>query len=271
LTVSFLAGTIGSLTGLGGGIIITPVLVILFHFDLHFAMGASLIAVIATSTGSSTAYLDKGYSNIRIGLLLETTAVAGAMLGALLIPFISKAYLSFLFSILLFLSAYLALKRREDLENWKTSHSWSKALRLNGSYSNGQQLKTYHVQNVPIGLFTMLFAGVLSGLLGIGSGILKVLTMDYALRLPYRVATTTSNFMIGITAATSASIYFAHGYVNPTITCPVVIGVFIGAYAGTQLLPLLRIIQLRIIFVILILLMGIQMLVQALHTLYGST
>lgn len=265
LLFSFLAGFLGALTGLGGGIVVTPVLVVLFHINIHYAMGASLITVIATSSGAAAAYLREGYTNLRIGMYLETAAVLGALAGALLISYVSKSFLAILFSFVLFLSAYLTLKRQEESDQYTTSHPWALKLKLNGTYPLQDKLQAYHVQNAPMGLIIMGLAGVLSGLLGIGSGILKVLAMDQALRLPYKVATTTSNFMIGITAATSAGIYFANGYINPTITFPVVIGVFIGSFIGARLLPILNIRALRLIFSLVIVVIGLQMLYQALQ------
>tara|TARA_R110000868_G_scaffold244441_1_gene500746 strand:+ start:1528 stop:2403 length:876 start_codon:yes stop_codon:yes gene_type:complete len=264
LVFAFLAGMVGSLTGLGGGIIVIPVLVILFHVDIHFAMGAALISVIATSSGATVAYLREGYTNIRIGMFLETAAVLGAFVGALLISVVPKNYLAILFSIVLFISAFLTIRRHEELESYDTSHPWAKALNLDGSFPHKGKLAIYHVQHAPLGLFIMGIAGMLSGLLGIGSGSLKVLAMDQALRLPYKVATTTSNFMIGMTAATSAGVYFAAGYVNPVITFPVVIGVFIGSFLGARLLPHIKIKALRIGFSIVICYIGLQMLYQTL-------
>jgi len=252
LIFSFFAGLLGALTGLGGGVVIIPVLVLLFHINIHYAMGASLISVIATSSGTAIAYLREGYINLRIGLFLETSAVVGALLGALLIAFVSKSFLAVLFSLLLFFSAYLTMKRKEHLENYQTSHPWAIALKLDKA--------NYHVQNVPLALGIMGFAGLISGLLGIGSGALKVLAMDQALRLPYKVSTTTSNFMIGLTAAVSVGIYFAHGYIQPVIVFPVSLGVLMGAFAGARVLPRIHTSSLRIIFSIVICFMGIQML-----------
>lgn len=263
LFFSFLAGLVGSLTGLGGGVIIIPVLVLLFHVNIHFAMGASLISVIATSSGTAAAYLREGYTNIRIGMFLETSAVIGAFVGALLIAIVPKTILSILFSFLLFFSAYLTAKRREEHEQYTHSHPWARALKLDGTYPEKHELMKYHVQNIPLALFIMGMAGLLSGLLGVGSGTLKVLAMDQALRLPYKVATTTSNFMIGITAAVSAGIYFSHGYINPTIAFPVMLGVIGGAFTGARILPKLHNRILRILFSIVICFIALQMMYKA--------
>jgi len=261
--LSYFAGLIGSLTGVGGGIIITPILVLFFHINIQSAMGASLLAVIATSMGASIA-LKKNFTNIRVGLLLETAAVTGAIIGALLINFIPKTVITFLFSLILFFSAYSSLKRHEELEQWTTSHPISLALKLDGYYPVDDKMTRYHVQKVPTAFVIMGFAGIVSGLLGIGSGILKVLAMDQALRLPYRVSTSTSNFMIGMTAAAGVGIYFANGYINPVIVCPVVLGVILGSFSGAIILHRLKIVYLRIIFSVLIIIIGIQMLYKSL-------
>lgn len=261
---SVLAGILGALTGLGGGVVIIPVLVLLFNIDIHYAMGASLITVITTSSGAAAAYLRDGYTNLRIGMFLEVAAVIGALLGASLVFFASKLLLTGIFSVVLFLSAYLTLKRREESEHYTKSHPLAVALKLDGSYPTKHGKKTYHVQRVVLGFILMGFAGMLSGLLGIGAGILKVLAMDQTLRLPYKVATTTSNFMIGITAAASAGIYFSYGYIVPEIAFPVMLGVIIGAYTGAKLLAHIHTQILRIIFSIVISLVGLQMLFNAL-------
>lgn len=264
LFFSILAGLIGALTGLGGGIVVTPVMVLLFHINIRYAMGASLISVIATSSGSAAAYLREGYTNLRIGIFLETTAVIGALIGALSAAFFSKTFLAIMFSLILFFSAYLTMRRKETYETYTTSHPWSLTLKLDGTYPHLNKMKSYRVQNVPIALLLMSIAGVMSGLLGIGSGALKVLAMDQTLRLPYKVAATTSNFMIGITAAVSAGVYFSHGYINPTITFPVMIGVLIGSFYGAKILPKLQNHTLRIIFSVVICVIGLQMLYKAL-------
>lgn len=258
---ALLAGVVGSLTGLGGGIVIIPVLVLLFHINIHYAMGASLISVMATSSGSSVAYLREGYTNLRIGLFLETITVIGALVGALLIGFVSKTFLATIYSCVMFLSAYLTIKRHEEHENYTSSHPWAVSLDLEGHHPGVEE--KYHVQGVPSALGIMGFAGMLAGLLGIGSGTLKVLAMDYGLRLPYKVATTTSNFMIGITAAVSAGIYFADGYINPAIAFPVMIGVICGSYFGAKLLTKIHTRILRIIFSIAICFIGLEMIFKA--------
>jgi uncharacterized membrane protein YfcA len=257
---SCLAGLLGALTGLGGGVVVIPVLVLLFHVNIHLAMGASLISVIATSSGTAAAYLREGYTNLRIGLFLEVAAVIGAFIGALLIPIISTTLLTCLFSFVLFFSAYLTIRRREEHETYQSSHAWANYLKLND--------QSYTVQRVPAAFCMMGIAGMFSGLLGIGSGTLKVLALDQALRLPYKVATTTSNFMIGITAAVSAGIYFKHGYINPLICFPVMLGVIAGSFFGATVLSRIETRFLRILFSIIICLIGLQMLY---NTLIGAT
>lgn len=261
---SFFAGLLGALTGLGGGVIIIPVLVLLFHINIHYAMGASLISVIATSSGSALAHMREGYTNLRIGIFLEVAAVLGAFFGALAIAFVSKSFLAILFSLILFFSAYSTIKRKEEKERYTTSHPWALALKLDGSYPVKKNKVEYHVQNVPRAFCIMGVAGLIAGLLGIGSGALKVLAMDQALRLPYKVSTTTSNFMIGITAAVSAGVYFAQGYIHPGIAFPVMIGVTIGALTGAKILPHIHTVLLRMIFSVVICLMGVQMLYKTL-------
>lgn len=257
---SILAGLLGALTGLGGGIIVIPVLVLLFHINLHYAMGAALISVIATSSGTTAAYLREGFTNLRVGLFLETSAVTGAILGAYLISHISVKAIAVIFSLVLFFSAYLTIKQKDEADPNKASHPWSLALKLDGTYPDGHSLKHYRLQRVPLALITMGFGGLLSGLLGIGAGAVKVLVMDQFLRLPYKVATTTSNFMIGITAAASAGVYLNYGYINPAVTFPVMIGVMIGSFLGARLLTKMHNRTLRILFSLLICLIGVQML-----------
>lgn len=261
---SIIAGLVGSLTGLGGGVVIIPVLVLIFHINIHYAMGASIISVIATSSGSAAAYMREGFTNLRIGMFLETAAVIGAFCGALLIAFVSKTFLAILFSLVMFFSAYLTIARKEENEEYSSSHPWATYLQLESSYLVETKHTPYYVQNVPVAFLIMGIAGLFSGLLGIGSGALKVLAMDQALRLPYKVSTTTSNFMIGITAAVSAGIYFAKGYIHPFITFPVMIGVIIGSFFGAKILVKIHNRALRIIFSVAICFVGVEMLYKAL-------
>lgn len=259
LIVSFLAGTLGALTGLGGGVILIPALVLVFHVNIHYAMGASLISVIATSSGTTIAYIREGYANIRIGMLLEVGAVIGALVGAITVTLISSSLIAIIFGFILILSAVLTLKRNNSSELFASSHSWANFLKLNGSYPVLAENKSYYVQQVPLAMIIMTIAGGLSGLLGIGSGALKVLAMDQAMRLPYKVATTTSNFIIGITAAVSAGVYMSHGYIDPGITFPVMIGVLVGALSGAKMLVYIHDTRLRLIFSIVVFTLALEM------------
>jgi uncharacterized protein len=262
---SVAAGLVGALTGLGGAVVLIPVLVMLLHIDIHYAMGASLISVIATSSGAAAAYLREGYTNLRIGMFLETGAVVGAFIGAMLVATISKTAITITFALVMFVSAYLTLKRKEESDLALPPHPWAKYLRLEGKYRVQQGDRTYAAQQVPQALGVMTIAGCLSGLLGIGSGALKVLAMDQAMRLPYKVATTTSNFIIGITAAVSVGVYFTNGYIVPGIAFPVMIGVAVGSLLGARILIVAGSQRLRFFFSIIICCLGIQMLYEALR------
>ncbi len=264
LLASFTAGLVGSLTGLGGGIVLIPVLVLLFHIDIHYAMGASLISVIATSSGAAAAYLKEGFTNIRIGMFLEVGAVIGALIGALLVAFVSPKLIAVLFALFLFASAYFSLRRNEKIDVNQPSHLWADRLRLAGSYKTADGVQDYSVHGVPEALGIMTIAGALAGLLGIGAGALKVLAMDQMMRLPYKVSTSTSNFIIGITAAVSMGVYFKDGYIVPGIIFPVLIGVAIGALFGAKILVRAKSRGLRLFFSIIILLLGVEMLYKAL-------
>ena len=259
LIVAFSAGILGALTGLGGGVVLIPVLVLLLHVNMHYAMGASLIAVIATSSGTSIAYLREGYTNLRIAMFLELGAAFFAVIGALLVTKFPTAVLAILFGCVLIYSSYLTWKRDESKPIAEDSHAWAKKLNLNGSYPTKEGIKSYQVYNVPFAFSIMSIAGILAGLLGIGSGTLKVLAMDQAMKIPYKVATATSNFIIGITAAVSSSIYFANGYINPSLIFPVVIGVVLGAFTGGKLLTRIHTRLLRIIFSVVVFAMAIQL------------
>lgn len=261
LFFGYLSGLVGALTGLGGGVVLIPAMVLLLKIDIHYAMGASLICVIATSSGAALAKT-KNYVNLRIGILLETAAVLAALLGALLVPFIPAAKVALLFGGVLLFSAYLSLRRNHHTEPMAalTSHPLALRLGLEGEYPSNGTLKAYRVQNVPLAWAIMATAGLMSGLLGIGAGALKVLAMDQALRLPYKVSTTTSNFIMGITAAVSIGVYFSHGYIVPSLTFPVMLGVVAGSWSGSYLLERLASKRLRLFFALVISLLAVQML-----------
>jgi len=232
---SYFAGLLGSLTGLGGGFIIIPLLTLGLGVNIQYAIGASLVSVIATSSGSAAAYVREGITNIRLGMFLEIATTAGAMTGAIVAVYIPTQYIAILFGLILISSAILSLRKKAE-QIVSEKNEWAIKLKLNGSYPGNNGTVYYSVRHVGGGFIMMLFAGVISGLLGIGSGALKVLAMDSIMRIPFKVSTTTSNFMIGVTAAASAVVYLQRGYIDPGISMPVVIGVLIGALSGSKIL-----------------------------------
>jgi uncharacterized membrane protein YfcA len=232
---SYFAGLLGSLTGLGGGFIIIPLLTLLLHVDIHYAIGASLVSVIATSSGAAAAYVREGITNMRIGMFLEIATTAGAVTGAMLASYVPTHYIAILLGVILIFSAIMGLRKKAQ-EIIQEKNVWAEKLKLNGSYPGPDGTVNYGVRHVGGGFLMMILAGILSGLLGIGSGALKVLAMDSVMRIPFKVSTTTSNFMIGVTAAASAVVYFQRGYIDPGISMPVVIGVLIGALSGSKIL-----------------------------------
>ncbi|MDN3549819.1 sulfite exporter TauE/SafE family protein [Mucilaginibacter aquaedulcis] len=232
---SYFAGLLGSLTGLGGGFVIIPLLTLLLKVDIHYAIGASLVSVIATSSGSAAAYVREGITNIRLGMFLEIATTAGAMVGALIAVYIPTNFIAILFGVILITSAVMSLRKKAELIN-QEKNILAEKLKLNSSFPTANGPVAYSVKNVGSGFFMMLFAGVISGLLGIGSGALKVLAMDTVMRIPFKVSTTTSNFMIGVTAAASAVVYLQRGYIDPGLSMPVAIGVLLGALSGSKIL-----------------------------------
>ncbi|MGA9640012.1 MAG: sulfite exporter TauE/SafE family protein [Terriglobales bacterium] len=262
--VSLAAGLLGALTGLGGGVVLVPLLTILFHVDIRYAIGASLVSVIATSSGAAAAYVKEGISNIRIGMFLEIATTLGALLGAFLATWMPTRAIALIFGIVLLYSAYLSRKPRPEAQRNLPPNELATRLRLNGSFPDLEGQRAYNVQNVPTGFGLMFGAGTLSGLLGIGSGAVKVLAMDQAMRIPFKVSTTTSNFMIGVTAAASAGVYLSRGYIDPGLAMPVMLGVLAGSLVGTRILVKAETKSLRLVFSIVILVLGLQMLYQGL-------
>jgi uncharacterized membrane protein YfcA len=255
---AFVAGLLGALTGLGGGVVIVPLLTLGFGIDFHYAVGASLVSVIATSSGAAAAYLREGYTNMRVGMLLEIATTLGAVLGAWLAGFISTSLLSIIFGLVLLYSAWVSSRPHPE---HPALHPDPLAirLRLDGTYPTAEGMRQYHVQRAPLGFGLMAIAGTLSGMLGIGSGAVKVLAMDQVMGLPFKVSTTTSNFMIGVTAAASAGVYFARGYIDPGIAMPVMLGVLAGATVGATLLPRAHPHHLRTVFGLVVLALAVQM------------
>ncbi len=259
-TVSFVAGLLGSLTGLGGGVVLVPLLTLLFHVDIRYAIGASLVSVIATSSGAAAAYVKEGFSNIRIGMFLEIATTFGALLGAFLATRIPTSALAIIFGVMLLYSAYLSRKPRPQAQRNLPPDPLATRLRMNGTFPDLEGPRSYNVQHVPTGFGLMFGAGALSGLLGIGSGAVKVLAMDQAMRIPFKVSTTTSNFMIGVTAAASAGVYLSRGYVDPGLSMPVMLGVLAGSLLGSRILVKAETKSLRLVFSVVILVLGLQML-----------
>ena len=257
---AFAAGMLGALTGLGGGIVIVPLLTLVFGVDLRYAIGASLVSVIATSSGAAAAYVKEGYTNVRVGMLLEIATTTGALVGAYLAGLISTSTIAVIFSLVLLYSAYRSARPLADHGAVTEAHPLAVKLRLNSTYPTSQGLQPYAVQAVPAGFSLMVLAGVLSGLLGIGSGAVKVLAMDQAMRLPFKVSTTTSNFMIGVTGAASAGVYLSRGYIDPGLALPVMLGVLAGALVGARVLGGLNTKALRLMFSVVVAFLALQML-----------
>jgi len=256
---SVVAGFLGALTGLGGGVVIVPLLVLALHVNIHYAMGASLVSVIATSSGAAAAYLKEGFSNIRVAMFLEMATTWGAILGAFLVAKVSTPSIGVIFGVVLLVSAYLSSRPRKRGGTASQMGAVAQLLHLDGSFPDGAGMRHYNVRRVPLGFGMMFVAGTLSGLLGIGSGAFKVLAMDQAMGIPFKVSTTTSNFMIGVTAAASAGVYLRHGYIEPGLAMPVMLGVLIGSFVGTRVLVTAQTNRLRLIFSLVIVALGAEM------------
>lgn len=259
---SFLAGLLGALTGLGGGIVVVPMLTLLFGVDLRYAIGASLVSVIATSSGAAAAFVREGWTNVRVGILLEVATTVGALAGAALSGVVPTRVLAVLFGLVLLWTAWRALATRTPDAPVRASHPWAERLRLASSYPTAGGRQPYGVQAVPGGFAVMLGAGLLSALLGIGSGVVKVIAMDRMMRLPFKVSTTTSNFMIGVTAAASAGVYLERGWIDPALAFPVVLGVLGGALVGARVLAVASTRGLRLVFTAVVVVMAVRMLWQ---------
>ena len=256
---SLIAGFLGSLTGLGGGVVIVPFLTLVFGVDIRYAIGASLVSVIATSSGAAAAYVKEGFTNIRIGMFLEIATTMGALVGAALAARVSTGIIAVIFGIVLVYSAFLSSRLKPIAAGDDHSDRLATLLRMDGTYPSLKGPVRYHVHAIPGGFSLMFVAGALSGLLGIGSGAVKVLAMDQIMRIPFKVSTTTSNFMIGVTAAASAGVYLNRGYIDPGVAMPVMLGVLLGSMLGARMLAGARTRILRIIFAAVILVLGIEM------------
>jgi uncharacterized protein len=261
---ALVAGFLGSLTGLGGGVVLVPLLTIFFHVDLRYAIGASLVSVIATSSGSAAAYVKEGFSNIRIGMFLEIATTLGALFGAYLTAKVSGNAIAIIFGAVLMYSAYVSRRTRPRTDVEQPPDPLATKLKMNGAFPDTSGIRQYKVYRVPAGFGVMWIAGALSGLLGIGSGALKVVAMDQAMKIPFKVSTTTSNFMIGVTAAASAGVYLSRGYIDPSLAMPVMIGVLIGSLMGTRVLVKTQTKLLRLVFSVVIVLLGMEMMFKGL-------
>lgn len=263
---SFFAGLLGSLVGLGGGILVVPVLTVFFHIPIRFAIGVSIVSVIATSSGAAAAYVRERVTNLRVGMFLEMATTVGAVTGAIVAGLLSSAILGIIFGTILLVSSLpLIVKIGEELPEGVKSDRLAKWLRLPSSYPDAHLKRNvdYEVSHTPWGLAMMYVAGLVSGLLGIGSGTFKVIAMDTVMRLPMKVSTTTSNLMIGVTAAASAGIYFARGDIPPLLAAPVALGVLAGALLGARILHFVSNRGIRYIFIPVIVAAAVEMLLRS--------
>lgn len=269
LLLGFVAGVFGSILGLGGGIIITPIITTFFGVDIKYAIGASIVAVIATSSGAAISYLKDDMINVRTAMFLEIFTTIGGLVGAILAGFFDATILNILFGCLLIFQGYnmwRKMHKGEEVVQKVESDKIAEKLKLNSSYYDKQLGKEipYQVEKVSGGAAVMLGAGVASGLLGIGSGVFKVMAMDSMMKMPLKASTATSNLMIGVTAAASATVYFFNGYVNPSLAGPLAIGIVAGAALGSKIMPKLPAKTIRLIFIPVILIMALQMLLKGL-------
>lgn len=265
LFMALAAGILGSLLGLGGGIIIIPALTLMLGFGMKEAIGASLIGVIASSTGAAARYVQEGYTNIRLGMLLETTTTIGSIIGAMVAIYLDQEVLLLAFSCILVYSAVHMMRKREKVFRPEEVAREGQLLDLSCSYVDPKEGKEvcYGVKGVRIGLLASLGAGSLSGLLGVGGGVIKVPVMNACMCVPMKAATATSNFMIGVTALASAIIYFRYGYIEPILAALVAVGVLFGAMAGTRLIERVDAAMLRRIFGIVLVFVAFLMVLKA--------
>jgi uncharacterized membrane protein YfcA len=270
LVTSLAAGFLGSLTGLGGGVVLIPVLVLGFGVDMRYAVGASLVAVIATSSGAASAFVREGFTNVRVAIVLEVATVAGAIAGAMLAAHLDARWITLIFVAALFYSAFGVLRPPVPHAGGETPDALAAKLKLGSTYPTATGEVKYEVSNVPGALGVMFGAGVLSAIVGIGSGIIKVLAMDRLMRLPFKVSTTTSNFMIGVTAAASAGVYFQRGQIEPLMAAPVALGALAGSLVGARVLPRIKTTWLRRVFAIVVIASGVELLRRTLMT-WGAT
>ena len=259
LLAAYGAGLLGSLTGLGGGVVVIPVLTLCFGVDFHYAVGAALVASIATSSGSGSAYVKEGITNIRLGMFLEIATTLGAVAGAIIAVWLNNNVIAVIYGLVLILTGTMQFVKKQDHTGIQGSQA-ARRLKLFGTWPQKDgSLKAYELRNVGRGFSVLGIAGMLSGILGIGSGVLKVIAMDNMMKVPFKVSTTTSNFMMGVTACASAVVYVQRGNIVPGIACPVLIGVLLGALTGARLLKRLDVRVLRKVFAIAVFMVAANM------------
>lgn len=263
---SVVAGFFGALTGLGGGVVIVPLLTLVFGVNIRYAVGASLVSVIATSSGAAATYLRDGFTNLRLAMLLEVATTLGAIGGAALAGALATNVIAIVFGVVLLYSALVQARSvDEPVEPRETGDALGEALGIGGSYPTADGPRGYAVRRLPLGFGLMGVAGVLSGLLGIGSGAVKVLAMDGVMALPFKVSTATSNLMIGVTAAASAGVYLKHGYIDPGLAMPVMLGVLAGALMGARVFREAEPRPLRWIFALVTVAIGVEMILSGIR------
>lgn len=276
------AGFLGALLGVGGGLVVVPSLVLIFGFDFRMAVACSLVAVVASSTAASSVYVGKGLANLRLGMVLEIATTLGGITGSLIAFWISPNILTLIFSLVMIAIAVLILKKKETLVKTPVPASIRRDEkpavgaeevpgRLAGAYfdSFSQALVHYQVKNLSVGSFLSFVAGILSGLLGVGGGFMKVPAMNLTMGVPIKVSTATSNFMIGVTALSSLLVYFAKGDVAPLAAAPISLGVILGAFGGAKVSQKISPLFLRKIFASVLILIAIQMLLRSWRALIG--
>jgi uncharacterized protein len=252
LLCGYLAGLLGALLGLGGGLILIPILVTFFKVELLYAMGIAFLAAVANSLTASLRLSRNKLTNVKVGILLEVGTVIGAVIGAYLAQIIATSYISILFGLVLVFSVWISLTKFRNHGFRTKPHPWDTKLNLS-------QDCNYKIRHVPAGMSLMSIAGLLAGLLGIGSGAFKVVIFDIVMGLPYKAASATSNYMIGMTSAAGAAVYLASGYILPELAFAIIPGVLLGSLSGAHLLVVAESKYIRILFNIILLFLAYKM------------
>jgi uncharacterized membrane protein YfcA len=264
--IACFAGFLGAILGLGGGIVVVPALTLGFGVNIRYAVAASLISVVATSSGAAASFLKDRLTNLRLAVFLELGTVTGAIIGFFISGKISNKILFLLFGCFLFFSSLMMLRKRVEKIEVIANHPWAERLKLNGVYPTKNEMISYNVSHVDWGLLSMIVAGILSAVLGIGSGIFKVLAMDSAMKLPIKVSSATSNFMIGVTAAASAGAYLLRGDIDPYLTTPIALGIISGSFFGAKAMVKMPAEKIRKLFVVVLLFVSLQMIFKGAQT-----